>query len=117
MCDVLFIVQALLMPCNTLAESEKIMKFCSESILSMVSCVPPIANASAMNVDAILAILNCLLRPSFIFIDANPTNGLFSIFEPSVAKHFLVLFSSRKMFLYSSASLICLPSTKNTLAS
>jgi hypothetical protein len=53
MCDVLFIVQELLMPCNTLAESEKIMTFCSESILSMMYSVSPIAGASAVNVDAI----------------------------------------------------------------
>jgi hypothetical protein len=56
------------MPCNTLAESEKIMKFCSESILSMISSVSPIVNASAVNVDAILDILNVQLRPSFISI-------------------------------------------------
>jgi hypothetical protein len=47
-----------------------------------------ISSVSAVNVGAILAILNFLLRPSFISIDANLTNSLFSIFEPSVAKHF-----------------------------
>jgi hypothetical protein len=40
MCDVLFIVEELLIPFNTLAESEKIMKFGSESSVS------PIASAS-----------------------------------------------------------------------
>jgi hypothetical protein len=53
----------------------------------MISSVSPISNASAVNVDAILDILNFQLRPSFISIDANPTNGLFSVFEPSVSKH------------------------------
>jgi hypothetical protein len=57
----MFIVQELIMPCNTLAKSQKIMLFFSESILSMISSVLPIASASTVNVDAILAILNYLL--------------------------------------------------------
>jgi hypothetical protein len=57
MCDVVLIVDELLIPFNTLAESEKIMKFCSEYIFSIISSVSPIACASAMNVDAILAIV------------------------------------------------------------
>jgi hypothetical protein len=54
MCDVLLIVEELLIPFNTLAESEKIVKLCSKSIFSMISSVSPIASASAVNVDAIL---------------------------------------------------------------
>jgi hypothetical protein len=50
-------------------------------------------------VDAILAILNFQLRPSFVSIDANPTTGLSFISEPSVAKHLLVLGLSWKIFL------------------
>jgi predicted component of viral defense system (DUF524 family) len=53
MCDVLFILKELLIPFNTLGESEKIMKFCSKSIFSMISIVSPIVSASAVNVDAI----------------------------------------------------------------
>jgi hypothetical protein len=73
MCDVLLIVEELLIPFNTLAESEEIMKFCSESIFSIISSVSAIASASAVNVDAILDILNFLLIASLISIDANPT--------------------------------------------
>jgi hypothetical protein len=72
------------MPCNTLAESEKIMKFCSESILSMISSVSPIDKAFVVNVDAMLAILNFLLRPSFISFDANPTNVLFYLYSENI---------------------------------
>jgi hypothetical protein len=60
----------------------------------MIVSVSPIASASAVNVDAMLAIPNFQLIPSFITIDANRTNGLFSIFEPSVAKHLLVIIFS-----------------------
>jgi hypothetical protein len=68
----------------------------------MISSVFPIASASAVNVDAILAVLNFLLRPSFISIDGNHTNGLSSIFEPAMEKHLLVLILSWKIFLNSS---------------
>jgi hypothetical protein len=61
MCDVLLIVEELLIPFNALAESEKIMTFCSEYIFSTISNVLPIASLSAVDVDAILAILNFLL--------------------------------------------------------
>jgi Zn-dependent protease len=61
MCDVLPIVQQLLIPFNTLDGSGKIMKFFYESIFSMISSVLPIATASVVNVGAILAILNFLL--------------------------------------------------------
>jgi hypothetical protein len=52
------------------------MKFCSESIFSMIFSVSPIASAFPTT--------------TIISIDANPTNGLSSIFETSVAKHLLV---------------------------
>jgi hypothetical protein len=61
MCDALFIIKELLIPFNTLAESEKFMKFCSESIILMIYSVSTIAKASAVNVDNILAIPNFLL--------------------------------------------------------
>jgi hypothetical protein len=69
-------LEELLILFNTLSVSEKIIKFCSESILSMSSSVLPIASAYAVNVEAILDILNFMLRPSFKSIDGNPTNGL-----------------------------------------
>jgi hypothetical protein len=53
----LFIVDVLLIPFSTLSESEKIAKFCFESILSIIISVSPIAIASAVKVDAILAIM------------------------------------------------------------
>jgi hypothetical protein len=74
MCDVLLIVEELLIPFITLSESEKITKFCSKSIFSMISSVSPIASASALKVDAILAILTFQLIPSLISIVANPMN-------------------------------------------
>jgi hypothetical protein len=58
----------------------------------MISNVSPIASVSTLKVDAILAILNFMLRPSLTSIGANPTNGLFYISEPSVAKHLLASF-------------------------
>jgi hypothetical protein len=76
MCGVFFIVDVLLIHFGTLSESEKVTKFCSESIFSMISGVPPIASASAVKVDAILAILNFHLIPSLISIAANPTYRL-----------------------------------------
>jgi hypothetical protein len=79
MCDVLFIVDVLLIPFRTLSESEKITTFCFESIFSTMSSVSPIASASAVKVDAILAILNSQPIPSLISIDATPTNDLFSV--------------------------------------
>jgi hypothetical protein len=59
MCHALFIVDVLLIPLNMLSESKKIMRFCSEYIFSLSSSVPPTATAtaSAVIVDAILAIL------------------------------------------------------------
>jgi hypothetical protein len=80
----------LLIPYNTLSEFKKLMKFCSGSIFTMISSVSPITSVSTVNVDAILAILNFQLIPSLISINANPMNGLFTIFEPSVAKHVLL---------------------------
>jgi hypothetical protein len=59
------------------------------------------ASASAVNVEAILGILSFMLRPSFISIDANPANGLPSLFEPSVAKYLLVLILAWNFFLIS----------------
>jgi hypothetical protein len=50
----LFILEELLIPFNTLAESKKIIQFCSESIFSIISRVSPVASASAVNVDAIM---------------------------------------------------------------
>jgi hypothetical protein len=89
---VLFTVAVLLLiPFSTLSESQKITKFYSEYIFCTIYSVSPIASASAVNVDAILAIPNFQLIQSLITIDANHTNDLFSIFEPSVAKHLLVL--------------------------
>jgi hypothetical protein len=41
MCDMLFIVEELLIPVNTPAEFENIMKFCSESTFSTISSVSP----------------------------------------------------------------------------
>jgi hypothetical protein len=80
MCHVLFIVEELLIPFNTLAESEKTTKFApSHFFFFIISRVSPIGSASTVNVDAILAILNFLLRPSFITINANPMNGLYSL--------------------------------------
>lgn len=52
------------------------------------------ASASAVNVDAISAILNFQLVPSLISTDGNPRNVSFSIFEPSVAKYLLALIIS-----------------------
>jgi hypothetical protein len=98
MCDVLFIVDVLLIPFSTLSESEKVTKFCSEIIFSIISSVLPNASDAAVNVDAILAILNIKLIPSLISIDVNPTNYLLSIFQPSVAKYLLVLIFSWKNF-------------------
>jgi hypothetical protein len=60
----------------------------------MISSASPITSASAVNVDAILAILDFQLIPSLISIDWNPRNGFFSIFEPSVAKILLVFIIS-----------------------
>jgi hypothetical protein len=77
---VLFIVDVLLIPHNMLSKSEKLMKFCSESIFTMISSVSSIASGSAVNLDASLAILNFQLIPSLISIDVNPMNGLFTIF-------------------------------------
>jgi hypothetical protein len=62
MCDVLFIVEELLITCNTLAESEKITKFCSEFMFSMIYNVSLISNASGVIVDAVFHILNFMLR-------------------------------------------------------
>jgi hypothetical protein len=73
MCDVLFIVDVLLIPFSKLSESEKITKFCCESIFSTISSVSPSANASVVKVDAILDILNFQQIPSLLTIDANPT--------------------------------------------
>jgi hypothetical protein len=94
----LFNVYLLRIPFGTLSEPEEITKFCSKSIFSMIFSVSPVASVSAMKVDAILAILNFQLIPSHIYRDANSTNGLFSIFEPSVAKYLLVLIFSWKIF-------------------
>jgi hypothetical protein len=58
MCDVLFIVDVLLIPFSMLSESEKIKNVCFESILSTISNISPIASAFAVKVDAILTILN-----------------------------------------------------------
>jgi hypothetical protein len=69
MCDVLFIVEDLLIPFSTLAESENITKFCSESIFSTISGVSPFASASAVKVGTILAILNFQQIPSLISIE------------------------------------------------
>jgi hypothetical protein len=55
MCDVLFIVDVLLISFSTLSESEKIAEFCSESIFSMISSVSPFASSSAVKVDSTLA--------------------------------------------------------------
>jgi hypothetical protein len=63
MCDVLFIVDVVLIHFSTLFESEKITKFCSEFIFSMISGVSPIAIASTVKVDAVLAILNFHVIP------------------------------------------------------
>jgi hypothetical protein len=59
-------------------------------IFSMISSVSKIDSASAVKVDAILATLNFQLIPSLMSIAANPTNGSFSIFEPSVGKYLLI---------------------------
>jgi hypothetical protein len=64
MCDVLFIVDVLLIPFSTLSGSMTITKFCFQSILSMISSVSPIASAFVVSEDAILAILNFHLIPS-----------------------------------------------------
>jgi hypothetical protein len=66
MCDMLFTVDVSLIPFSMFSESKKITKFCSESIFSIISSVSPIDSASAMNVDAILALLYFQLIPSFI---------------------------------------------------
>jgi hypothetical protein len=66
---------SLRMCANTLSESEKMTKFCSESIFSMISSDSPIACAFAVKVDAILDILNFQLIPSLMLISANHTNG------------------------------------------
>lgn len=84
MCDLLFIVDALLIPFSTLSESEKMTKFCSESTFWMIFSVTLIANASAVKVDAIVAILNFQLILSLIYIATNLITGLFSIFVQSV---------------------------------
>jgi hypothetical protein len=118
--DVLFIVNVLLISFSTLSESEKITKFCSEIIFPMISGVSPIASASAEEVDAILAILNFQLIPSLISIDANHTNGLFSIFEQSAVKYYRVSFFVENFFEFLVVILlffICLPSKKDNLAS
>jgi hypothetical protein len=60
----------------------------------MISSVSPVASASAVNVDAILAILNFQLIPSLTSIYANPTIGFFYVLEQSMAKHLLVLIVS-----------------------
>jgi hypothetical protein len=46
MCDVLLILDVLLIRFSTLSECEKIMKFCSESIFSVISSVTPLASVS-----------------------------------------------------------------------
>jgi hypothetical protein len=92
MCDVLFIVDVVLIPFSTLSGSEKITKLSSESIFSMISSVSPVATAFAVKVDAILANLNFQLIPSLTHIAAK------LIFEPSVAKHLLVLIFFVKYF-------------------
>jgi hypothetical protein len=57
----------LLIPFSTLSESEKITKLCSESIFFFkISNYSLIASASAVNVDAILAIHNFHLISSLI---------------------------------------------------
>jgi hypothetical protein len=72
----------------------------------MISSVSQNASASAVNVDTILAILNFQLIPSLVAINANPMNGPFSIFEPSVAKHLLVLIFYMESFKSSIASIV-----------
>jgi hypothetical protein len=51
----LFIVDVLQIPFTTLSESEKITKFCSEFIFSLISSVSQNASVSVVKVDAILA--------------------------------------------------------------
>jgi hypothetical protein len=80
--------------CNTFSESRKITKFCYESDFSIISSVSLIVSASAVNVDAILSIINFQLIQPLIFIYENPTNFLFSAFESFVAKYSLVFIFS-----------------------
>jgi hypothetical protein len=47
MCNVLFIVDVLLIRFSALSESKENTKFCSESVFSMISSVSPIASDSA----------------------------------------------------------------------
>jgi hypothetical protein len=84
------------MPFNTLSNPRKSRNFL-RVYFSMIFSVSPIANAFAVK-----AILNLHLIPSLVSTRANSTNYLSSIFEPSVAKHLLVLIFSWKIIFNTS---------------
>jgi hypothetical protein len=82
----------LLIPFNTLAESEKIMKFCSESNFSMISSVSAIASAAAVGVGAYLRYPEFHATAIF-YIYRCESCELLTISERSVAKYLVLIFS------------------------
>jgi hypothetical protein len=83
MFDVLFIVDVLLIPFRPLSESEKITKFCSESIFSTISSVSPTASECGRYLSYLEFPANTI---AYIYLCESYEWSVF-ISELSVAKH------------------------------